>query len=217
MAEHKGLKNLYTQVVAGDFGWDRWGLLGVLSDYVLNYKEGGIVEIGCGESSIVLSKLAEKYKVWCYHIEFSRSGVENMKKTKGYFGKYSLIFNMTSDEFFEKHRRLDPLPDIAVAFIDGDHNYLQVRKDFFNVYPHVVKGGYIFLHDTCPPDDSWKVESKCGSVYKLRNELKKWDYIDMWDWHHSAFNVGLTMIRKKKNHREFKWVHKGIFENGGNK
>ena len=53
MAEHKALKNLYEQVVSGSFGWDRWGLLSVLSDYVLNYNKGAIVEIGCGESSII--------------------------------------------------------------------------------------------------------------------------------------------------------------------
>jgi len=50
--EHEGLKNLYEQVITGNFQWERWGLLGVLCDYVLNYNNGNILEIGCGESSI---------------------------------------------------------------------------------------------------------------------------------------------------------------------
>ena len=84
--EHEGLKNLYEQVITGNFQWERWGLLGVLCDYVLNYNNGNILEIGCGESSIFLSNLAKKYNRICYHVEYSKSGVENMKNTKGYFG-----------------------------------------------------------------------------------------------------------------------------------
>ena len=199
MAEHKALKNLYEQVVSGSFGWDRWGLLSVLSDYVLNYNKGAIVEIGCGESSIIFSTLAEKYKVWCYHIEYSRGGVENMKNTKGYFGKYSLVFRMTSDEFFEKHRKIDPLPPIALSFIDGDHEYEQVKKDFDNIWPKVVDGGYVFFHDTLPPDDSWKVPEKCGTVYELRKDLEEFSIrpgYEIFTFDKSAFNVGLTMVRK---------------------
>ena len=67
--EHEGLKNLYAQVVEGKWLWDRWGLLSVLCDYVLYYTQGQILEIGCGESSIHLSKLAEKYNRRCYHCE----------------------------------------------------------------------------------------------------------------------------------------------------
>ncbi len=201
MAEHEALKNLYKQVVEGSFGWDRWGLLSVLSDYVLNYNKGAIIEIGCGESSIILSKLAEKYKVWCYHIEFSKSGVENMKNTKGYFGKYSLIFNMKSDEFFEKHRKIDPLPPIALAFIDGDHEYEQVERDFDNVWEKVIPGGYVFLHDTLPADDSWKVPEKCGGVYRLRQDLEGFTDLpgyNIFTFDRSAFDTGLTMVRKNR-------------------
>ena len=120
--EHEGLKNLYAQVVEGKWLWDRWGLLSVLCDYVLYYTQGQILEIGCGESSIHLSKLAEKYNRRCYHCEYSRSGVQNMKNTKGYFGKNSEVFNMKSDEFFERLEvKMARQPKFALAFIDGDH------------------------------------------------------------------------------------------------
>jgi hypothetical protein len=85
MAEHPALKNLYQQVVSGSFGWDRWGLLGVLSDCILSHVKGNILEIGCGESSIYLSSLAVKYNRTCFHVEYSKSGVDNMKNTEGYF------------------------------------------------------------------------------------------------------------------------------------
>jgi len=197
MSEHPALKNLYKQVVSGVFNWERWGLLSVLSDYVLYFTEGDILEIGCGESSIHLSKLAEKYNRRCYHCEFSRSGVTNMKNTKGYFGKNSEVFNMKSDEFFDSISNADiGYPRLALAFIDGDHVYEQVKKDFMHTFNYVVHDGVIFLHDTYPPDDSWKVPQRCGTVYKLREELEDWPNIQMFTFKRSAFDVGLTMIQK---------------------
>jgi hypothetical protein len=197
MAEHEGLKNLYNQVVSGSFGWERWGLLSVLSDYVLYYTEGDILEIGCGESSIILSKLAEKYNRICYHCEFSKSGVQNMKNTKGYFGKNSKVFNMKSDEFFSSLKNADiGYTKLALAFIDGDHSYSQVQKDFYNTFEYVVKDGYIFLHDTYPPNESWTSLNRCGTVYKLREDLEKRSDIEIFTFTKSAFDVGLTMLQK---------------------
>lgn len=192
--EHPALKNLYEEVMSGNFKWDRWGLLGVLSDYVLYYNQGDILEIGCGESSIYFSQLAEKYNRKCYHIEYSKSGVENMRNTKGYFGKNSEVFNMKSDDFFERVRPTT----LILAFIDGDHEYKQVREDFYHVLRYVIKGGYIFLHDTYPPDEYWTVPEKCGTVYKLRKELElngnEFGF-EIFTFDKSAFDVGLTMVR----------------------
>lgn len=204
--EHEGLKNLYEQVITGNFQWDRWGLLGVLSDYVLNYTEGDIIEIGCGESSIFLSQLAEKYNRTCYHIEYSRSGIQNMKATKGYFGKNSKVYNMKSDDFFHASSIFEnfKLPPIALAFIDGDHSYESVTHDFENIEKYLVVGGYIFIHDTLPPDESWEIPEKCGTVYKLREDLENetclfknnGGNIEVFTFPRSAFDVGLTMVRK---------------------
>jgi predicted O-methyltransferase YrrM len=36
---------------------------------------------------------------------------------------------------------------IDVLFIDGDHRYVAVKKDFTCWEPYVVKGGYILMHD----------------------------------------------------------------------
>ena len=197
MSEHPALKNLYKQVVSGVFNWERWGLLSVLSDYVLYFTEGDILEIGCGESSIHLSKLAEKYNRRCYHCEFSISGVNNMKDTKGYFGKNSQVFNMKSEDFFNSIETAEiGRPRLALAFIDGDHVYEVVKKDFIHTFNYVVNQGFIFLHDTYPPDDSWKVPQRCGTVYKLREELEDWPNIEMFTFKRSAFDVGLTMIQK---------------------
>jgi len=198
MTEHQGLKNLYEEVIQNKFGWDRWGLLAVLSDYVLNYTEGDIMEIGCGESSIYLSKLAEKYNRKCYHVEYSVSGIDNMKNTKGYFGKNSQVFNMKSEDFFKAIQTADiGYPKLALAFIDGDHSYEAATYDFECIERYLVRGGYVFLHDTLPPDDSWKVPHKCGTVYKLREDLEfESNNFEVFTFPRSAFDVGLTMVRK---------------------
>jgi len=195
--EHPALKNLYKEVVSGNFKWERWGLMRCLSDFILNYSHGDILEIGCGESSIHFSSLAEIYKRKCYHIEFSKSGVENMKNTKGYFGNNSQVFNMKSDDFFAALKNADiGYPSLAIAFIDGDHIYEQAKKDFDNVLPYVVDTGYVFLHDTYPRTKDWTVEQKCGTVYLLRRELEQRDDLEVFTFPRTAFDVGLTMVRK---------------------
>jgi hypothetical protein len=196
MGEHPALKNLYESVVAGTFKWDRWGLLGALSDCILSYVDGNILEIGCGESSIYFSKLAEKYNRKCFHVEFSKSGVTNMKNTTGYFGKNSIVHNVKSDKFFQDS---STNMRFALAFIDGDHLYQPVQRDFLNTLNHLVPGGFIFLHDTYPPDENWIVEHRCGTVFKLRRHLESLDEFEVFTFPFTAFDVGLTMVRRKEN------------------
>jgi len=203
MSEHPGSRELYDKIANWEncsipfsktFGWERWGLLGVLSDYVLNYTKGDIVEIGVCETSIFFTKLSEKYHRKVYHCDIQRSVIENCKTVEGYFSKQNIVFCGSSDNFF-KQIKLTP---IALGFIDGDHIYEQVKKDFDNLFPYVVKNGYIFLHDTYPPDDTWKIPTKCGTVFQLREELEKRDDIEIFTFLKSAWNVGLTMVRKKQ-------------------
>lgn len=191
--EHSGLKNLYEEVISGNFGWDRWGLMSVIADCTLNYVKGEILEIGAGESSIYLSKLAEKYNRNCYHIEFSKSGVENMRNTKGYFGDNSIVYNCKSEEFFKIER---PGP-LAVSFIDGDHEYEKVDEDLTNVLSYTVEDGIVFLHDTLPPTEDWAVPEKCGTVFLLRKELEENEMLDVFTFPFTAFGAGLTMVKKR--------------------
>lgn len=206
MKEHKGMKDLYknfckSHPLQDGYKWERWGLLQMLGDYILSYTKGDMLEIGCGESSILMSRLAKKYNRICHHIEYSKSGVENMKSTKGYFGYNSLVYNCTSESFFE----LNQLKKfkLAFSFIDGDHMYEQVMKDFFHVWKYTVDEGYVFLHDSNPPNEKWTTENKCGTVYKLRHELEKLQNIEIFTFNKSAFDVGLTMIRKNGERTKF--------------
>jgi predicted O-methyltransferase YrrM len=70
-------------------------------------------------------------------------------------------FQLPSDEFFNAWQTRQMLADlfgretelggpIAFAFIDGAHDYPQVRRDFENVNRHLVPGGLILFDDSDP-------------------------------------------------------------------
>jgi predicted O-methyltransferase YrrM len=56
-------------------------------------------------------------------------------------------YRLRSAEFFERYPELD-LPDIDIAFIDGNHRFEDVRHDFLASLRRMKKNGYLCLHDT---------------------------------------------------------------------
>jgi hypothetical protein len=56
-------------------------------------------------------------------------------------------------------------PELDFLFIDGNHMYEYVKKDFEMYSPLVKKGGIIALHDIA--------ENEEGGVFNYWNELKK--------------------------------------------
>lgn len=84
--------------------------------------------------------------------------------------------DISSDTFFSYWHQNHSLTDlfgnsaqlggkIAFAYIDGDHSYVQAKRDFENVYQNLVEGGFILL------DDSADFQS-FGSA-KLAKEITK--------------------------------------------
>jgi hypothetical protein len=166
-----------------------------LADYVLYFTQGDILEIGVCESSIYFSALAEKYGRTVYHNDLQHSVVVNCKTVPGYFGKNSKVYGgMSSDEFFRTVKFDNPM---ALIFIDGDHMYEQVKRDFENCSKILAPNGYIFMHDTSPPNENWLTPSTCGTVYKLRREIEASPDWELFTFHKSAWEVGLSMIRRK--------------------
>lgn len=218
MEVHKGSQETYdhlAQWVAPDFffsrkdQWERFGMLAVFGDYVLNCTHGDIGEIGVGESSLYLTQISKKYNRRIYHCDIAASKIINPMTVKGYLSedytylepgmladsyKRAVFFAGASDDFFQQVR----FTKLALAFIDGDHVYDQVKKDFWNFVPLMVENGYIILHDTMPPTEEYLSENLCGTVYKLRQEIeadKRFDCITLPKG--CAIGVGLTIVRVK--------------------
>ncbi|HUL96415.1 MAG TPA: class I SAM-dependent methyltransferase [Usitatibacter sp.] len=73
-------------------------------------------------------------------------------KVRAHFDRFGVAervrhLRLTSAEFFKSYENLG-LPDIDVAFIDGNHSYEDVRHDFLAALGRMKKGGYMLLHDT---------------------------------------------------------------------
>ena len=67
---------------------------------------------------------------------FARFGVEHLVSHH----------KLTSAQFFAQ--RAATLPAIDLAFIDGSHAYVDVRRDFLNTLHHTRRNTYVLLHDT---------------------------------------------------------------------
>ncbi len=224
---HKGSKETYDYIaefVSPQFFfsrndvWHRMGFLGVFADYVLSALGGDVAEIGCGESSIYLSHVARKYGRRMYHCDIAPDKILNPLSVPGYMttvammevpppGAVSLhlensVFYMgPSDKLFEE---VNP-QGLALSFVDGDHNYEQAKKDFENFLERTYENGYILLHDTYPPTKDYLCpDSRCGDVYRLRQELERDPRVDVMTLAMgTAMGVGLTICRKKPARLEF--------------
>jgi len=90
--------------------------------------------------------------------------LNGVKKRKGVE-----CYQMSTDEFSSKWEG-----KIDFLFIDADHSYGQVKKDFFNLInwvPHYT--GLVLLHDTYPLEEL-ETPSRCGDAWKLAHELHRY-------------------------------------------
>jgi hypothetical protein len=218
MPPHKGSQETFEYIadwITPDFflskkdGWDRFGILAVLGDMILRCTPGDVAEIGTGESSIYLCHVARKYGRRSFHCDIAPDKIINPLTVEGYFTPGAVYLTPESthilytrcvlfagaSDFFFRDVKFTPL---ALGFIDGDHIYEQAKKDFDNMMRHIVPNGYVFLHDTYPPDDDHLSENRCGTVYRLRQEIDRDPRYDSITFPRGcAMGVGITLVRKK--------------------
>ena len=175
--------NEVKQIINSVEGWLLDGEAEELFNVAKNCKgKGEIVEIGSwkGKSTICLakgSKLGANIIVTAIdpHI-----GSTEHKKT---FGKVETFLD------FKKNIRLAGIEDLVhpivassetvakdfiqpveFIFIDGAHEYSEVKKDFFLWFPKVLNGGIMAFHDTtCFPGPKKLVEERVYKSRKFRN------------------------------------------------
>jgi hypothetical protein len=105
-------------------------------------------------------------------------------------------FRGTSDQFFKKNDEV-----FDCIFIDGLHEYNQVRKDIVNSLKFLSDNGVIFLHDCLPDSISKQYVPRCryswnGDVWKAIVEVRTWDDYDVCT---SLIDQGIAIIKKRKN------------------
>lgn len=98
-------------------------------------------------------------------------------------GKEELhLFQMTSDEYFERNGGRADHPKIDLAFLDGMHWFEFLLRDFIGAEKVANKDGLIMLHDCVPishaaSDRDWdrsKTKQWTGDVWKVVPILRKY-------------------------------------------
>lgn len=105
-------------------------------------------------------------------------------------------FKGTSDDFFKKNEL-----NFDCIFIDGLHEYKQVKKDILNSIKFLNKNGTIILHDCLPKSISHQRVPRTryswnGDVWKAVVEARTWKNVDTYT---VLSDQGLGIIRNKKN------------------
>jgi predicted O-methyltransferase YrrM len=102
------------------------------------------------------------------------------------------FFEMTTQEFIEKEAKKYAPYDFV--FIDADHSYVSVRKDFFGIIDHVSPEGLVCLHDTNPELVKDTGPGFCGDSWRFAEELWK----DGYEAVTLPFHPGLTIMRNRQ-------------------
>jgi len=97
---------------------------------------------------------------------------------------------MSTDKFFSQFKG-----KADIIFIDADHGFEAVKKDFVNSISILSKNGIIFIHDTDPVSREYLQPELCNDSYKV---------IDWIAMTHSDLDIltlpisvtGLTMVKR---------------------
>lgn len=131
-------------------------------DAILTTPEGCVLEVGSasGGTTYVMIKAAQLKNKHVYSVDpypqeiegkatHYNKGVTNTFKTnfkKNILSNKELNKDATQYNMYLKDC-IDIIPEISVAFIDGCHEFEDVKNEFDLLYPSVVSGGRIFIHD----------------------------------------------------------------------
>ena len=101
-----------------------------------------------------------------------------------------------SDDFFKKNKI-----NFDCIFIDGLHEYDQVKRDIVNSIKVLNRNGMIILHDCLPPSINHQRVPRTryswnGDVWKAIVEIRTWEHVDTYT---VLADQGLGVIKHKKN------------------
>jgi hypothetical protein len=172
-----------------------WVILDRLTDIILYYVGGCIVEIGLGKSTKVLAKCAREAGVKHYAIDKSSSRCRGIEEDVECQHDGLIIYNGLSLDFIKEFD-----DDPGLVFIDGCHNAKVVMQEAMFFIRKLRPGGVMFLHDTYPCE-AWGIRTKSigktSNTYLARWELENLKNIWCFTFPYTASACGLTMVMKR--------------------
>jgi hypothetical protein len=187
-------------------------LIDFVEQRVLYQLEGDIVEIGAymGRGTAKLAKFARRYGKKVYAIDVfdpsldktsSRSGIKAGDVYQAFLQGRSMF-----EVYQESTRGLDNIVTVSedsrkvsfpeeqrfiFGFIDGCHQQIYVENDFNLIWPHIVSGGALGLHDY--EFDDWPEVTKAAD--KLMHEHKR-EIAEAYEMEGKYNILSLLLVRK---------------------
>lgn len=196
------MNNIYSII---DVAYDRYRLIQHPTEYLnfckfyqkLNCKN--VLEIGSyfGGNFYVMCKLSNIYglkiSIDCPTYQ-DKETQRNLSVAYSYMKRFSenaYVINTDSHAIETKVAVSNILKDqkLDFIFIDGDHSYYGVKKDFEMYSPFLKKGGYVAFHDINPTKDKYEFKYE---VSKFWNELNCGDKIE---FNSKSFFMGIGVIK----------------------
>ena len=109
------------------------------------------------------------------------------------------FFLGTTDDFFKSNT-----DTFDIIFIDADHQFEAVKRDFYNSLSILNKYGLIFIHDTDPISIEYTANGYCGDSYKILQILN--DNNDLNSITIPVLEAGLTIVNRKSDRRIYNYV-----------
>jgi len=107
---------------------------------------------------------------------------------------------MTTDEFFLRNTET-----FDIIFIDANHDWLYVRRDFENSLKILNEFGIIFLHDTDPIHQIMLLPGYCSDSYHIHDYIysnhPELDIVTL-----PVCDMGLSIVNRKKDKRISKFI-----------
>ncbi len=147
--------------------------------------------------NIIKKKNYKKYlEIGCFDDELFN--YINCEKKVGVDPVSGGTIRKTSDQFFSDNNNY-----FDCIFIDGLHEYKQVRKDILNSLKFLNRGGLILLHDCLPNNYFEQAIPRCqwtwnGDVWKAIVESRKSKDIDVYTCY-ADYGIGVIIKRPNRN------------------
>ena len=163
----------------------------MLQEFLKDFRTEKILEIGSfrGGTTMLWAQMVAPYNgmVYTVDLEFELGGFifadgsyyRRQVYNDSPYEKFvtEIAGNSHALEVIEKVKKQAGMVDLL--FIDGDHSYEGVKRDFENYFPLVKKGGYVVFHDIT---DTIVHRSQGVFVSQLwngiKNKYESWEFID---------------------------------------